>query len=450
MGKSYSGDFTFNAAFDVDAAKPLDTRLVVDALTDLTNSISYPYVGLLVYVKGEGKYYAYKETSSNVFEWVELASGGSNVNTNDCVKFDTNGVIDISNKSFGDNILPSSNNSFDLGSSSYRFNQGFINKLNLYNYYNNKGYKVDVYVRDGFSDLIFYESGKGGEVRLPIETAEYGDARIVLSRDTTNGCIIYGGMDSGSKRSITITNNFTLGSACEKGFIDASSARAISTSGDLTSERTVYHGLPYINGNHTYNSGTYIYAPTSAGTSGYILKSNGSGAPSWIQSVPFANGGTGSTSRLGAAKALTNESVASPEYVVSLTSNWGKFGYSTLAQLLSAFSPTIGILKISSTSTHNWSASYTNIIGSLSLASTTCGLGSAPTTTKGWFFKFNKSKIFRGCLLNKGLTSAYIFRNGTGTSDAGGMTYASEMGDSSSYYICGNYPSSAYYLLIGL
>lgn len=101
MAKSYGGDFTFNAAFDVNAAKPLDTRLVVDALTDLTNSISYPYVGLLVYVKGEGKYYAYKETSSNVFEWVELASGGGS-GTITSVKVgttsynpDSNGVVSL-------------------------------------------------------------------------------------------------------------------------------------------------------------------------------------------------------------------------------------------------------------------------------------------------------------------------------------------------------------------
>lgn len=101
MAKSYGGDFTFNAAFDVDAAKPLDTRLVVDALTDLTNSISYPYVGLLVYVKGEGKYYAYKETSSNVFEWVELTtSGGSGTITSVKVGTtsynpDSNGVVSL-------------------------------------------------------------------------------------------------------------------------------------------------------------------------------------------------------------------------------------------------------------------------------------------------------------------------------------------------------------------
>ena len=41
------------------------------------------------------------------------------------------------------------------------------------------------------------------------------------------------------------------------------------------------------------------------------------------------------TSRLDTAKNLTNESVASPGYVVGLTTGWGKFGYTTIAQLKS-------------------------------------------------------------------------------------------------------------------
>lgn len=49
--------------------------------------------------------------------------------------------------------------------------------------------------------------------------------------------------------------------------------------------------------------------------------------------VAIANGGTGATTRLGAAQNLTNESVASPGYVVGLTQNWGKFGYTTIDQL---------------------------------------------------------------------------------------------------------------------
>ena len=49
--------------------------------------------------------------------------------------------------------------------------------------------------------------------------------------------------------------------------------------------------------------------------------------------VAIANGGTGATTRLGAAQALTNEAVATPGYVVGLTSNWAKFGYTSIAQL---------------------------------------------------------------------------------------------------------------------
>ena len=49
--------------------------------------------------------------------------------------------------------------------------------------------------------------------------------------------------------------------------------------------------------------------------------------------VAIANGGTGATTRLNAAKNLTNEAVATPGYIVGLTENWGKFGYTSIAQL---------------------------------------------------------------------------------------------------------------------
>lgn len=54
--------------------------------------------------------------------------------------------------------------------------------------------------------------------------------------------------------------------------------------------------------------------------------------------VAIANGGTGATTRLGAAQNLTNESVSSPGYVVGLTQSWGKFGYTSLPQLKTAMS----------------------------------------------------------------------------------------------------------------
>lgn len=76
-------------------------------------------------------------------------------------------------------------------------------------------------------------------------------------------------------------NGYTLADACAKSISDSTSASAISTGSNLVTERDVYYGLPNINGVHTYNSSTSIYAPTAVGTSGYLLKSGGSGAPSW-------------------------------------------------------------------------------------------------------------------------------------------------------------------------
>ena len=57
-----------------------------------------------------------------------------------------------------------------------------------------------------------------------------------------------------------------------------------------------------LNGSDKGGSTASFYAPTSVGTSGYILTSTGSTTkvPTWIQSVPVANGGTGATSASGA------------------------------------------------------------------------------------------------------------------------------------------------------
>ena len=59
------------------------------------------------------------------------------------------------------------------------------------------------------------------------------------------------------------------------------------------------------NGGVIYGTGT-AYAVTAAGTSGYILKSNGASAPTWLQTLPIANGGTGAITLAGANLPVTN------------------------------------------------------------------------------------------------------------------------------------------------
>lgn len=75
---------------------------------------------------------------------------------------------------------------------------------------------------------------------------------------------------------------------------NSGSASAIGKEQALVTERDIYYGLPTINNSHSYTSSTTIYAPSAGGTSGYILKANGAtSAPSWVQYVPVASGGTG-------------------------------------------------------------------------------------------------------------------------------------------------------------
>lgn len=79
-------------------------------------------------------------------------------------------------------------------------------------------------------------------------------------------------------------NGYTLNAASAKAVTDSSSASAISSTGtSLPTERDIYYGLPTINGVHNYTSSTALFAPTEAGTSGYVLKSQGAGAPEWEQ-----------------------------------------------------------------------------------------------------------------------------------------------------------------------
>lgn len=64
------------------------------------------------------------------------------------------------------------------------------------------------------------------------------------------------------------------------------------------------------------------------------IQGNVSGTASNVTgTVAIAHGGTGATTRLGAAKALTDEPVTTPGFVVGLTDSWGKFGYTSIANL---------------------------------------------------------------------------------------------------------------------
>ena len=112
---------------------------------------------------------------------------------------------------------------------------------------------------------------------LNVNTLAYWDGRYQTTNNSSNLAYCVKG---------------AFGNAVTYGVDDATANGALGTGTGLTTERSVYYGLVTVNG-ASQTRGTGIYAPTSVGTSGQILISSGSGAPSW-QNMPstLPTGGT--------------------------------------------------------------------------------------------------------------------------------------------------------------
>lgn len=118
---------------------------------------------------------------------------------------------------------------------------------------------------------------------------------------------------------------------------------------DLANTDAVTNALPMANGGTgqaLYQSlGGIVYSTTDSkleiappGTAGYLLTSGGAGAPSWVQYVPLANGGTNTT----LAAALTNSVIYKAASALA-ASNVGTAGQA----LLSGNPPAFGALSLS-------------------------------------------------------------------------------------------------------
>lgn len=126
-----------------------------------------------------------------------------------------------------------------------------------------------------------------------------------------------------------------------------------------------------INGASGNSGGQTFFAPINGGSVGQFLISNGNSAPSWHTlaasdipslsaskitsgtfdaariptlsitdktsgTLPITRGGTNATTRLGALQNLTNENVGtSAQYFLTITENWGKGGYTSVANVKS-------------------------------------------------------------------------------------------------------------------
>ena len=115
--------------------------------------------------------------------------------------------------------------------------------------------------------------------------------------------------------------------------------------------------------------------------------------------VAIANGGTGATTRLTAVKALTNEAVASPTHFLAITTNWGKAGYTTVAQAKTVLGITGDIVSHNAseflTSHQSLSSCVKNVVtNNQTIKSTGITRGTAPSSaqTFGIAFSDNNNK----------------------------------------------------------
>lgn len=126
-----------------------------------------------------------------------------------------------------------------------------------------------------YENIAIYSDGEELEGHLfngDIDTFYYSQGIRIYDNDNDTDHYLYFPPDKTG--TIALTDDIPT-------LTDRTSATNLSSSGTKgLTERAIYYGLPQINGSRSFASSSF-YAPTSVGTSGYVLKSNGSGAPSW-------------------------------------------------------------------------------------------------------------------------------------------------------------------------
>lgn len=158
----------------------------------------------------------------------------------------------------------------------------------------------------------FYAPTSAGTVKQILVSTAGTPGWQTVATGSTNGTIKIGSDEYAVKG---------LAAAAYKALADSSSASAISTGTNVTTERDIYYGLPTINNSHAYTSSTTIYAPTAGGTSTQVLIGAGTtSAPVWtdISGLVPTNAGTADAFSSAATVALTGDTTGS----ASSTKGW--------------------------------------------------------------------------------------------------------------------------------
>ena len=83
MSKYRNGDIIFPSTFTIEKTAPIDDRMVVESIQDLTNgSIEYPYVGMIVNIAGKEDLYVLTQLPVNILDNWKRIKGADEVELN--------------------------------------------------------------------------------------------------------------------------------------------------------------------------------------------------------------------------------------------------------------------------------------------------------------------------------------------------------------------------------
>ena len=157
---------------------------------------------------------------------------------------------------------------------------------------------------------------------LYVESVKYGNA-LVTTNQSGFGAIFN-----------APTKNYRIGCATYPNNDDTLLFYSVTNANVSSSTNTVNKSMSW-NGGTGILTATGFSGPLTGNVTGNCSGSSGSctgNAANVTGTVAIGHGGTGATTRLGAVQNLTNENVGtSTEYFLTITTNWGKAGYCSVA-----------------------------------------------------------------------------------------------------------------------
>lgn len=194
---------------------------------------------------------------------------------------------------------------------------------------------------------------------LYVESVKYGKA-LVTTNQSGFGAIFN-----------APTKNYRIGCATYPNNDDALLFYSVTNANVSSSTNTVNKSMSW-NGGTGILTATGFSGPLTGNVTGNCSGSSGSctgNAANVTGTVAIAHGGTGATTRLSAVQNLTNENVGtSTEYFLTITTNWGKAGYCSVANAKSVLGVPTNTNQLTNGAgfiTSSGSCNYANSAGSV-------------------------------------------------------------------------------------